>query len=126
MAPPLSAIIKQKTGDRDLTEIPRKTKPLEIISTIFFYYAVIIVPLYMENRYFNILEAKWHAYLGSIVLLVIALVLAAMKPQENPFRPQNTLDWLVIAFALNATISSLLSEGPGKMLLDLRIEDLKS
>lgn len=119
MAPPLSAIIKQKTGDRDLTEIPRKTKPLEIISTIFFYYAVIIVPLYMENRYFNILEAKWHAYLGSVVLLVFALVLVAMKPRENPFCPQNTLDWLVIAFALNATISSRLSEGPRSSFLGL-------
>ena len=102
-----------------MNEITGRTKPLELICSFFFYYSVIIMPLYMENKYFNILEAKWHAYLGSFVLLIVALIFIVMKPQERLVRPQNTLDWLVIAFALNAAISSLLSEAPGSSFLGL-------
>lgn len=102
-----------------MNEIPGRTKPLETICSLFFYYSVIIMPLYMENKYFNILEAKWHAYLGSFVLLVVALIFIAMKPRERLVRPEGVMDWLIIAFAVNAGISSLLSRDAKSSFLGL-------
>lgn len=98
-------------------------KGLRIVCTLFFYYATIVIPLYVENKYFNMLEAKWFVYLvGSIVLLVIASLVVVLNfarkgyetiPQALGFQKGVSLfDVAVIAFAGNSVLSSILSSDP--------------
>ena len=97
-----------------IKQIFHGNRGLETISVMFFYYSLIVIPLFMEDRYFNILEAKWHAYIaGSSVLLIMAALTVVRSGRRGLLTARhfsmNALDWLIIAFALNAVLSSVLS-----------------
>lgn len=98
-----------------LKQILDENRGLEIVSVLFFYFSLIVIPLYMEDRYFNILEAKWHIYVaGSSVLLFAAALILIKSKGRGLIRKACSgamipLDWLIVAFALNALISSMLS-----------------
>lgn len=100
-------------------------KGLRIVCTIFFYYVMIIIPLYVENKYFNMLEAKWHVYsVGSIALLAVALCVVVLNYAVNRNRSKtisqilgfqkaiSLFDMAIIAFAGNSVLSSILSSDP--------------
>lgn len=114
-----------RTTAEDKVKQGLDNKGLRIVCTIFFYYAMIIIPLYVENKYFNMLEAKWHVYsVGSIALLAVALCVVVLNyavnrnrnrtiPQVLGFQKGLTLlDMALIAFAINAVLSSILSSNP--------------
>lgn len=97
-----------------LKQILDENRGLEIVSVLFFYFSLIVIPLYMEDRYFNILEAKWHIYVAgsSVLLFATALILIRTKGRglgKTRSAAMIPLDWLIVAFALNALISSMLS-----------------
>lgn len=83
-------------------------------AVIIFFGISIFVPIYMENGYLNLTQAKAHA------LYMTALLAAALWGASMPCARKNRtmavglkiniLDFILIGFALNACLSSLLSQ----------------
>lgn len=59
-----------------------------IICKGFVFLAFAVLPAYFENKYFNMLEAKWHAYVvGTSVLLAAAAIVWLAR---RPGKPETT------------------------------------
>lgn len=80
-----------------------------LICYSFIILTCVIVPLYVENAYFNITKAKFNAYRFGIVILLLALIfIMAFDKQKIKFEP-NKLEKLLISFGLLSLLSSLLA-----------------
>ena len=85
----------------------RKIK--KIVCYGFIYLAGIIIPLFYEDRYFNIIKAKSDAYrVGASVLLLLFFFLLLMK-NKLKISKISKFEFLILLFVLNAFLSSAMS-----------------
>lgn len=106
-----------------------KKKKGESKSPLLFYmidgFAVLILclfPLFVLDRYFNILQAKYYFYIGSVVLLIVALIFAGCIEHDrleayftsfkwNDFiKKFSVTDIALLAFLIIAGISTISSD----------------
>lgn len=93
-----------------MKQIGRKIK--EYAALFLFFWIFLVVPLFFENKYFNMLEAKAHVYaVGAIAACIFMLVGFAMEKSVGELFPKsgNILDFGIVLFGVIALISCLLS-----------------
>ena len=79
-------------------------------SGAFLLALFVLIPLYFENAYFNILDAKYHAFcVVYAVAAVPMIVLLAHRAVKREFLPLDLTDVGVICFAAVALVSSAFS-----------------
>ncbi len=92
----------------------------QIVSYLYFLLVTIAVPLYLEDHYFNVIEAKNHVFMaGAAVLFLLFCCFLFLKKSSFP-KKLIPLEKLLIAFALIALVSALLSEHPLEALSGVR------
>lgn len=84
---------------------------------ILFFGISIFLPLFMENGYLNLTQAKAHAVYIIVFLSVIVFAIAmacARKERHNAKSPAKMkgLDYILIAFAATLALSALCSQNP--------------
>lgn len=91
------------------------------VPVLFFYWATIVVPLYLQRQYFNVVQAKcWCVNFGAVVTLGVTLLYALWNGgedarQEGPERRRLPLDLpelALLGLGLTAAVSSLRSDDP--------------
>lgn len=93
-----------------MKQIGRKIK--EYAALFLFFWIFLVVPLFFENKYFNMLEAKAHVYaVGAIAACIFMLVGFALEKSVGELLPEsgNILDLGIVLFGVIALISCLLS-----------------
>jgi hypothetical protein len=88
----------------------------QYISVLFFFWVTLIIPIYFENAYFNMLEAKGHAYVAGIFfILPFAVITCIMQKSCRDFLPErkNILDWSIFLLGIIALLSSVCSGNVG-------------
>lgn len=82
------------------------------VSVFIFLWMTIAIPLYVENRYFNILQAKGHAFDAGCILGLLLIVFASLRNREIvKLKPSwSLIDAGLIVMAFAAVVSSILSE----------------
>ena len=81
-------------------------------AVVYIFIIMLILPAYVENNYFNLIEAKNHCFVSlSIIMLPIGTVLytVALGRHRIAWKKLNFMDLSVIAFALIAFVSSAFS-----------------
>lgn len=85
----------------------------KLIYLIFLYYFCIYVPLYMNDGFFDILEAKFYAIYNNryflYMLFLMSLLLVAYDNRKDIRKQVNGFDILLTVFALLSYLSSRLS-----------------
>lgn len=89
-------------------------KIYKTVAIVFFFYTSIVLPLYFEDAYFNMLEAKAHCYtaLAAVLfpILLMGLILQVKSGDgKHLFKGMEPLDWAVLIFGVYAIISCLYS-----------------
>ena len=93
-----------------MKQIGRQIK--EYAASFLFFWIFLVVPLFFENKYFNILEAKGHVYaVGAIAACIFMLVGFILEKSARELLPEsgNILDLGIVLFGVIALISCLLS-----------------
>lgn len=84
----------------------------QYLSFAFFLWVILVIPLYFENAYFNMLEAKGHVYVaGAVVILILVLALCILQRNFRDLLPEkkSILDWSVFLLGIIALISCISS-----------------
>ena len=79
------------------------------VSVFILFWMMIVVPLYVENRYFNILQAKGHAFtVGSVlgIILIITQLISGKSETLNPVK--YPIDLGVLMLSSTSIISCVL------------------
>ena len=82
------------------------------VALLFFLYASCVIPLYFQNMYFDILEAKRNAFFllaGCLLPVTLGLFFAGLRERKPRFAP---MDLFVLGFGLWALVSALCSGSP--------------
>lgn len=96
---------------KKMSKRKKKNASVSGITAFIFLIIVILLPLYMENKYYNIVDAKAHALsviLGFAWFLMLSSVGLSRADCLDRSKP-DALDLSVIAFGLVAVISCLFS-----------------
>lgn len=82
------------------------------VAMFFALWTMIVIPLWLENQYFNQTAAKGHAFLlGAAITVLLILCVAVAQNSIKPVIPhKNVTESSIVVFAVLAVISSLLSE----------------
>ena len=64
-------IVKQKS-------IKKEDNVFNYVIDVFVFLILCLFPLFVTDRYYNILQSKYYFYIGSVVLLFIALAIAGI------------------------------------------------
>ncbi|MGN1167435.1 MAG: O-antigen ligase family protein [Lachnospiraceae bacterium] len=85
---------------------------MQYISKGYFMWVTLFIPLYFENAYFNMLQAKGHIYIvgAALYLLSIAFLCVIKKSVKDCLPGKSVLDWSVFLLGITALLSCLLSE----------------
>ena len=101
-----------------------KRKPLQSkseISTVYYLYtilAAVLIPLFTEDRYFNITEAKADMFcFGTACILIYMLVLCFINRKKEPGVRIRKEIIVLLAFLMCTFMSSLLSYSFGRSFL---------
>lgn len=92
-----------------------KRKSGRYLSTFFFLWVTIIIPLYYERAYFNILQAKGHIYIAGAVIVILYLVFSLFILKNKDLltyvlkKKWDITSYSIVVFGVLATISSLFS-----------------
>lgn len=108
-------IVKQKS-------IKKEDNVFNYVIDVFVFLILCLFPLFVTDRYYNILQSKYYFYIGSVVLLFIALAIAGILNSgkiESYFskfhwkgflRKFTVTDWALITFLIIAALSTILSD----------------
>lgn len=108
-------IVKKKNGESESLFLCR-------IVDIFVFLILFLFPLVVTDRYYNILQTKYYFYIGSVVLLLIGLAIAAFKEHGRVeayfsnfswkvlFSKFSVTDYALLAFLIIAGISTISSD----------------
>lgn len=108
-------IVKQKS-------IKKEDNVFNYVIDVFVFLILCLFPLFVTDRYYNILQSKYYFYIGSVVLLFIALAIAGILNSSKIesyfsefhwkgfFRKFTVTDWALITFLIIAALSTILSD----------------
>lgn len=89
-------------------------KILRYIVTIYFILIITILPLYFQNKYFDMVRTKANVFIsvtGSIALLfIVCNIFGVLLNQDSKTFPVNFIDRMFILFLICAIFSTLCSE----------------
>ena len=117
---------KRRGAQADNTPLSKKLLKDAVSLYVFFMFA--IYPLYYEDKYYNMGDAKWHFFrwvtlVGVIIIASLFLwyqIYLAQKgiiSQYWDIRKVSILDWFVFAYALAALTSYILSPYKSETLI---------
>lgn len=109
---------RKGNAQEDNTPISKKIMKDVVAVYVFFMFA--IYPLYYEDKYYNMGDAKWHFFKWVTIVGVIAMTAAFIWYQTYlgqagklgwywDYRKNSILDWFVLAYAIAALTSFLMS-----------------
>ena len=109
---------KRRGAQADNTPISKKLMKDVVSLYVFFMFA--IYPLYYEDKYYNMGDAKWHFFrwvtlVGVIIMTVIFIWYQIYLSQKGllsrywDIHSMSVLDWIVLSYALAALTSFILS-----------------
>lgn len=97
----------QKTGAERRNPMP----------LVYFFWATLVVPLYLQRQYFNVVQAKcWCVNVGALLTLGLTLLYALWTGADRAPKPRAVAPELpelaLLGLGLTATLSSLRSDSP--------------
>ncbi len=112
--------IAGKKRDRQTDTTPISKKILKDVVAIYVFFMFAIYPLYYEEKYYNMGDAKWHFFkwvtlVGVAVMLLVFVwyqLYLARKGKISQYwniKGISVLDWFVLAYTFAALTSFLLS-----------------
>ena len=116
---------KKQRIQADTTPLPKKI--LKDVVAIYVFFMFAIYPLYYEDKYYNMGDAKWHFFkwvtlFGLIVITTVFIWYQAYLANRGiisqywNINGMSVLDWLVLGYALSALTSFLLSPYKAEVL----------
>ena len=109
---------KKQKVQADNTPVSKKIMKDAVAIYVFFMFA--IYPLYYEDKYYNMGDAKWHFFkwvtlVGAIVMTAVFLWYQLYLANKGllarywDIQSVSVTDWFVLAYALSAITSYMLS-----------------
>lgn len=100
--------------------IPISKKLMKDVVSLYVFFMFAIYPLYYEDKYYNMGDAKWHFFrwvtlVGVIIMTVIFIWYQIYLSQKGllsrywDIHSMSVLDWIVLSYALAALTSFILS-----------------
>ena len=92
---------------------------MEIAVTFYAMWMTVLCPLYLEDKYFNLRDAKGHIFLAGAFISFILVVIAVLREKTvKPLLPtKDVTDLSLVVFVVFAILSSLLSGAVVESLL---------
>lgn len=117
---------KKRTEQNDTTPISKKI--LKDVTALYVFFMFAIYPLYYEDKYYNMGDAKWHFFkwvtlAGVIIITAVFLwyqIYLAGKKKLSQYwniKAISILDWFVLAYTLAVLTSFALSPYKSETLI---------
>ena len=85
-----------------------------LIQIVFIYGYGVVLPLYFQNKYFDMLEAKYSCYkIIGFILIILITINVIIKTLSQEFHPKpGLLNIAMIIFLISCTMTTMLSSVP--------------